>query len=170
VCDVLARTCSAETRRSAGLCDPCVSDEQCGSDQLCVMQRFDEVGDAEGEVDVGYFCFWREDADEPNAPSDDCANTPPFVDTRAGSESISGVEATVCGLAVTTCAGYRDYRTKNCSGLDDDASCGDPRFESDGYCEMFSAETYRCTTPCLSEDDCDPGSTCPETAPKFCSL
>jgi hypothetical protein len=157
-------------RRSAGVCDACVSDAQCGAGQLCVMQYFDEVGDSEGEVEVGYFCFWREDATEAGAPAGDCVNARPYVDTRADSESIEGTDATVCGLRVTTCAGYKDYSAKTCAGIEDDAVCGDARFASDAYCEMFSASTYRCTTPCLSDDDCDVGATCTATAPKYCAL
>ena len=150
VCDALARTCTTYTRGSANLCDACLSDGQCMDGQLCVMQRFDEVGDDPdlGEVDVGYFCFWREDATETGAPAGSCAQAPPYFGTRANSESIEGVEATVCGLRVTTCAAYKDYSMKTCTGAEDDASCGDPRFASDGYCREAATSTYRCTTPC----------------------
>ena len=170
VCDSLSRSCTQQERASAGLCESCVSDAHCGAGQLCVMQKYDEPTDAEGAVDVGYFCFWREDSTEPGAPNGDCVNARPYVGTRAGSQSIDGVEATICGLAVTTCAGYRDYRSKTCADPTDDAACGDERFASDGYCRTFTTGSYRCTTPCLSAEDCDSGSTCPASPPKFCSL
>jgi hypothetical protein len=163
ICDALGRTCSTmNTRHSAGTCNPCVSDAQCEPGQLCVMQYFDEVGDApdQGEVEVAYVCLWRQDATEPGAPMGDCANTRPYVAPRAGSRSIEGTQAAVCGLRATTCAGYKDYSIKPCSGLADDASCGDPRFTSDAHCEMVAASTYECTTPCGSDTDCDVGFAC----------
>ena len=61
--------------------------------------------------------------------------------------SLVGGIAAVCGLAVTTCAGYKHFRTESCTGPDNDAACGDSRFAQDGYCELFSTDTYRCTTP-----------------------
>jgi hypothetical protein len=172
VCDTLARTCSTHQRRSANVCDPCVSDAQCMAGQLCVMQRFDEVGDDPdmGELDVGYFCLWREDATQPFAPAGSCANAPPYFNARPGSESVDGTHATVCGFRVTTCAGYKDFIDKACDGLTDDARCGDPRFVSDGYCREALASTFRCTTPCLGADDCNVGAACTATAPKYCSL
>jgi len=172
VCDVQARSCSTTaTRRSAGLCEACVSDEQCGTGQLCVLQRFDEAGDTpdDGEQDVGWFCLYREDSTEPNAPAGDCANLAPYVDTLSASVSISGTEATVCALRVTTCPAYRHFSAQTCAGVEDDASCGDARF-SDGLCEMLSASTFRCTTPCGSNDDCKSGFECTSTEPSYCSL
>ncbi len=172
VCDVLTRTCSkSQTRRSAGLCEPCIADEQCGAGQLCVVQRFDEAHDTpdQGERDVGYYCFHREDYEAPSAPNGTCANVVPFVDTQAARTSIAGVEATICGLAVTTCPAYTRFSAEPCAGLDDDASCGDPRFD-DSFCREAMTSTFRCTTPCGSDDDCDVGSSCNSTLPSFCSL
>jgi hypothetical protein len=172
VCDVLERTCSSELEHSAGPCDPCVSDAQCKPGQLCVMQTYDDPTDSpdQGELDVGHFCFWREDSAEPNAPGGDCANTRPYVDTRAAATSIDGTQATVCGLRVTTCAGYRDYSSKSCTDPNNDSACGDSRFPEDGYCELFSTTNYRCTTPCGSDDDCDIGFSCDAGPPKYCNL
>jgi hypothetical protein len=173
VCDVLARTCTTFARRSAGLCQPCVSDQQCGEGQLCVMQRYDEVGDDPdvGPADVGWFCFWREDATNLGAPNGSCANVRPFFATRTGSVSIEGVQATVCGLRVTTCPAYSDYSAQSCAGPEDDSACGDPRFLGDGYCREAAASTYLCTTPCLGNQDCRSGATCNEAVTPFlCSL
>jgi hypothetical protein len=151
------------------LCEACVSDEQCGSGQLCVLQKFDDPDN--GEQDVGWFCVYREDASEENEPNGSCANIPPFFSTLPGSTSIGGTSATVCGLAVTTCPAYRDFRSTPCAGTDDGASCGDPRF-NDGYCREagMSTSTFRCTTPCGSDDDCDSLFECTDTIPKYCSL
>jgi hypothetical protein len=168
VCEVQQKVCSTSaTRRSAGLCEACVSDEQCGSGQLCVLQKFDDP--EEGEQDVGWFCVYREDASETNAPNGDCTNLKPYVSTLAASTSIGGVTATVCGLRATTCPAYRAFSNVSCAGVGDDASCGDPRFD-DGVCQMLSASTFLCTVPCLSPIDCDSGSDCPMSAPKYCSL
>jgi hypothetical protein len=147
-----------------------VSDAQCKAGQLCVMQTYDDPGDAPngGELEVGYFCFWRQDS--AGVPGGDCGNARPFVDTRPSATSIDGVQATVCGLAVTTCAGYAQFRSEPCTGPDDDTACGDARFSQDGYCEQFSVGMFRCTTPCLSDDDCDVGTTCNSSPPKYCNL
>ena len=172
VCNVLQRTCSTTAERSsANLCEKCVSDRQCQAGQLCVQQLYDEVDDDpdEGPKSVGWFCFWREDATQDGAPDGSCANARPFFDTLAGAHSIQDTEATVCGLRVTTCPAYQDYSSKACEDDEDDEACGDPDFESDAMCEMAASSTYRCTTPCLSSDDCDPGTTC-SGAPKHCEL
>jgi hypothetical protein len=134
------------------------------------MQYFDEVGDDPdmGALEVGYFCFEREDA----AGGGTCANGRPYVDTQTGITSIGGVEATVCGLALTTCSAYKDYLSKPCADANDNSSCGDSRFESDAYCRVLAAPSmYRCTTPCSSALDCRAGYFCnTNVVPSACSL
>lgn len=172
VCESATATCTTQLEHSAGLCDPCISDAQCKPGQLCVMQTYDDPSDTpdRGELEVGRFCFWREDSAEPNGPAGDCANAQPFVDTRAGATSVDGVQAAVCSLRVTTCIGYKHYSSQSCTGPDNDSACGDPNYALDAYCEQFSSGTYRCTTPCGSNDDCDIGFTCNAGPPKFCNL
>ena len=168
VCNVLQRTCSTTAERSsANLCEKCVSDRQCQAGQLCVQQLYDEVDDDpdEGPKSVGWFCFWREDATQDGAPDGDCANMRPFVDTISGAQSIQDTEATVCGLRATTCPAYQDYSIKPCDDEDDDEACGDLDFESDALCEQFSSSVFRCTTPCLSSDDCRPAVSCDTSQP-----
>jgi hypothetical protein len=133
------------------------------------MQHFDEAGDAEGPVEVGHFCLWREDATEPYAPAGACTNAPPYIATRTDSVSINGTRATTCDLSATTCPGFRGFY-KVCSGTDDDATCGDPGFASDAYCREAAPSTYRCTTPCSSDADCLTGSTCVSATPRHCNV
>jgi len=174
VCDSLSQTCSTQLEQAASLCEPCVSDAQCKTGQLCVMQTYDDPTDAPdgGELPVGYFCFWRQDSAGTGAPAGSCANARPFFATESVT-SIDGVQASVCGLAVTTCAGYRHFRAESCTGADNDAACGDTRYATDGYCREVGAGsgTYRCTTPCLSDDDCKTGAACNTgSIPNYCNL
>jgi hypothetical protein len=169
VCDTLTQSCSTALEHSANLCDPCITDAQCQPGQLCVQQTYDDPNDTpdKGEQNVGHFCFWREDSTQTNAPGGTCANAVPFFATRTVT-SIDGAQATVCGLRATTCTGYKHYSSKPCASPADDATCGDPRFPSDGQCDQAATDTYLCTTPCLSELDCKPGATC--SATNVCSL
>ncbi len=102
VCNSLERRCSTALEGSAVTCGGCVSDAQCSDGRLCVEQVF------EGQS-VGYFCLYREDT------LGDCqAQGRPYVASIAGISSVDGVDATVCGLAVSTCPARQDYRTKDC--------------------------------------------------------
>jgi hypothetical protein len=167
VCDVLAHTCSTSLEHSATLCEPCVSDAQCQNGQLCVMQTYDDPTDSpdKGEVEVGYYCFGTIES----APSQNCANTRPFVRPIAQATSIGGTTGPICGLRVTTCPAYKQYSDKGCSGIDDDETCGDARFSADAYCRPFASE-FRCTTPCAGGDDCAMGVSCQTDLPRACSL
>jgi hypothetical protein len=172
VCDSASRTCSTSaTERSTGLCGGCVSDAQCNLGQLCVMQTFDSAT-------IGYFCVWQKAAGVGGAPTG-CSTARPFVKTVNDAESIDGTTANICTLAVTTCPAYNDYRSSavNCEptpNVPDDSACGAPSVD-DAYCRLFDMDgadnIYRCTMPCLSDDDCKVGATCDtEVAPNVCTL
>jgi hypothetical protein len=178
VCDSLARTCSTTaTEKSTGLCGSCISDAQCFEGHLCVQQTFGTPGQ-----NVGHFCFWKKAAMGAGGPANSCSSIQPFVSAKLAQTSIDNTMDDICGLAVTTCPGYLDYRNKDCQsvstpGTGDDAVCGflEPNSSStrDAYCRQVPSDTvFRCTMPCLSPDDCKmPGSTCDTNAvPNVCTL
>jgi hypothetical protein len=173
VCDSLSRSCSpSETERSSGLCGECISDAECGEGQACVLQRYEET-------DVGYFCFWQKGGSGGAPTSCLSAEARPYVGTQSMAESIDGVVADVCGLALTTCTAMNQFRSPDvaCAPLDstdtpvpDDSLCGEPGL-ADGYCREADADVYRCTVPCLSSDDCRSPSDCnTEDSSPFCNL
>jgi hypothetical protein len=142
VCDVGASTCTNRDKASKGLCEDCVASSECTAGNVCVMTRFE---DSQNVVqDAGFFC------QEVMASS--CPR--PY----AGVEPLTTVEgdpSTVCTLRVTTCTAYDQFSEQTCSADGADDECGDPRFD-DGYCRPYPANpgTFRCTTPCGSDDDC----------------
>ncbi|MGC4068864.1 MAG: hypothetical protein QM784_30315 [Polyangiaceae bacterium] len=165
VCDSLSQTCTTDKKvGSAGLCQPCVSDAQCPAGQLCHQQMF-------GGKPVGYFCFWKQ-GDTANGAPADCtlSSNRPYVKTEADAQSIDGEAATLCGLAVTTCIAYNQFKNVDCAptGTPQDALCG---FASgqDAKCAQYGATTYRCTTVCLGNDDCDVACNT-GASPKVCTF
>ncbi len=168
VCEVLSQSCSAtEVEGSAGLCEPCVANEQCKAGQACVLQTF-------GGEDVGYFCFWEKNGGNgaPTSCSDETNR--PYVDTKKDVDTIDGTMATICGLRATTCPALTDFSSRDCApeGSKNDDLCGAEGI-TDGYCALFdeNPDKYRCTVPCLSDDDCISGSTCDKGAtPYRCAL
>jgi hypothetical protein len=158
VCDSVAQTCTADKKAgSSGLCQPCVSDAQCPAGQLCYQQMFD------GKP-VGYFCFWKQ-GDTANGAPISCAlgSNRPYVKTQAEALSIDGEMATLCTLRSSTCLALSQFSSTDCapSGTPQDALCG---FAAgvDSKCALYDSvlSLYRCTTTCLSSDDCKPGVTC----------
>ncbi|MGC4067250.1 MAG: hypothetical protein QM784_21930 [Polyangiaceae bacterium] len=155
VCDSAAKTCTTDKKAgSSGLCQPCVSDAQCPAGQLCHQQMFD------GKP-VGYFCFWkRGDASNgaPAACSD--ASSRPYSKVDANVVSVDGETATLCTLRSSTCIALNQYSAADCgpTGTSNDALCGfAPGVDS--KCMAYDV-AYRCTTTCLSNDDCRTGVTC----------
>ena len=85
--------------------------------------------------------------------------------------SIDGDTATFCTLAASTCTAYNQFRDLNCapSGIPQDALCGFAP-GADSKCATYGAG-YRCTTVCLSNDDCLTGSNCNTGAnPRVCTF
>ena len=171
LCDALTNTCSTtESEGSSGLCQSCISNAQCQTGQVCVLQSF---GEAPTSEEVGYFCFWEKGAGG-GAPTSCGGEGRPYVNTMESTETIDGSEATICGLAVTTCPALGDFRNVDCApeGTPDDSLCGAPDL-SDGYCRLFDADPdiYRCTVACLSTDDCKTGvAACSGGTPDVCDL
>ena len=168
VCDSLAKACSDQPEASSGLCGKCVSDAECPAGQLCVPHEFDDTT-------IGYFCFWQKNAGQGGAPSS-CSSARPYVEALPGTDSIDSATAEVCALRASSCPAHQDFSSPdaNCApaGTPDDTLCGEPGV-SDAYCRLFEAnpDVYRCTVPCLSDDDCRPGSDCDIMAdPPHCVL
>ncbi|HMJ11902.1 MAG TPA: hypothetical protein VK524_10840 [Polyangiaceae bacterium] len=169
VCDSTSRTCSDQTAGSSGLCGQCVSDAECPSGQLCVLQQFNSTT-------IGYFCVWQRAAGVGGAPSS-CTNARPYFKAVGDAESIDGTTADICTLAVSTCPAQNDFRSPaiNCApaGVPNDALCGFGGV-ADGYCRALPApedDMYRCTVPCGSPDDCRIGFECDIVSnPPYCKL
>jgi hypothetical protein len=168
VCDSLLRTCSTNKKASAGLCQPCISDAECTAGKLCVMQTFGEQDD-----EVGYFCFWQKGATVGGAPTS-ClsAAAKPYASSLAEQTSVDGTTADICGLRSSTCVARNQFSSKDCAtnNAADDTKCGFAPGE-DSKCLEAETSVYRCTTTCLSSDDCDNTVACNlGAAPKVCEL
>jgi len=173
VCDSLAHQCTSDKKaQSADLCQPCVSDAQCRAGQACAVQTF------KGAT-VGFFCFWKQGDPTSGAPAD-CtveANRP-FVNAITNTVTIDGDTTTLCTLRsnTSTCIAVPKYGT-NCasSGTPSNNECGFA-FGIDSKCTPYGSTQYRCTTACLSPDDCagsGTGSTitcAQDGSQKFCTL
>lgn len=164
VCDSKARLCAVSVfPKSAGLCEACLSDAQCGKDDRparCLPTSF-------AGQDLGYFC-------QPALESGESCigNHRPYVadalDTQGQRlRSIDGATDASCKLATTTCAAMADFRSKSCAGPADAAACGVVGLD-DGLCRPIQT-VHRCSVPCRTTDDCSLGSTCP-TGGGACSL
>jgi hypothetical protein len=121
--------------------------------------------------DVGYFCQWKR-GDVANGAPAVCGTEQPYVATDSGVVSIDGVTADVCGLRVSTCIAHQDFGSKDCAptGTPDDSLCGFVA-PDDASCALFDVGLYRCTVPCLTDDDCPVGTPCDTgTNPRVCQL
>ena len=152
VCDSLAHQCTTDKKaQSAGLCQPCVSDAQCLPGRYCLPQAF-------GGKTVGSFCFWKQADPGGGAPTTCFSDAGhPFVQVQTGLLSVDGENGTYCTLRLTTCVALNQYSSTNC-GLSGAASNNDCGFAPglDSKCAETTAGSgaFRCTTACLSADDC----------------
>lgn len=167
VCDSINRTCANRAEHSSGLCGGCVTDAECPSGQLCLLQEFESAT-------IGYFCMWQRGAGVGGAPAS-CTTARPYRDTIVDAESIDGTTADVCTLRVSTCPAHADFDIETCSGATPtgDAQCGFDKAD-DGYCRALPAPddgVFHCTTGCLTDDDCKIGSTCDTlVTPQVCTF
>ncbi|MFO0683401.1 MAG: hypothetical protein U0234_15190 [Sandaracinus sp.] len=168
-----AHACVPFTPDSVATCGTCTRDAECHAGELCVPMTYDDpTTGAADPVPAGNHCLWREDASGAGAPNGSCfGNGRPYV--RASSlTSVDGVTAMVCTLAVSTCEAQTAFRMTDCMTLDaaGDARCGEPTLH-DGVCRMVDATHNRCTTFCVSDDDCPAGVTCNTGAsPRVCNF
>jgi hypothetical protein len=158
VCNVKTLLCD-KTREvgQTGPCVPCVSDAECMPGNACVLQTF-------SNMDVGFFCL-----PVLAMPTDLCPR--PYLSPRADVVSIEGATVDVCDLGLTTCPaelGAVGYKS-NC-GVDADGKpvasgavrgendlCGQEGLD-DGFCVLKGGLGYRCTVPCLADEDCPDGA------------
>jgi hypothetical protein len=143
LCNSLQRTCTNVVPATADLCETCLADAHCQTNQLCVQQTF-------AGQDVGFFCF-------PRDVGGICPGTQrPFVDFLPQSISIDVVAGDICGLAVTTCPARGDFRAgEECAA---DSDCGVPGL-NDGACENAGGQA--CTVPCAGNViNCPVGALC----------
>ena len=164
VCDSLTRTCTTKKERSAGLCQPCVSDQHCKLGQLCTKETFGAPAQ-----DVGFFCFERQTA----ASGGDCTllTNQPYTKPLLNQSSIDGETAAICGLAVSTCPARTQFKSKDCatSLAADDGKCGFAAGK-DSKCVAFGPSQFLCTMRCGSDFDC-PGTPCDTGVnPAVCAL
>ena len=157
VCDSQVRTCAAGVLpATAELCEPCVSDAQCGASRpaLCLPTSF-------GGQDLGYFCQPRLEQGE-SCIDDHRPYAAAAVDAKqAALVSIDGADSPSCALAMTTCAALGDFRNKSCSSPVDGDVCGVAGLD-DGVCRKVPNQAaYTCSIPCSSSRDCGDGFTCP---------
>lgn len=162
VCDSLKSTCTEIVERTAGLCQPCVSDAQCQPGELCIEQIFNGKS-------AGHFCMYQQGA--AGAPAD-CTTAPPYVKTLA-TTSIDGSVANVCSLRVSTCTALNQFSRTSCASASnnpDDSLCGFvPGVDS--KCVAFGASQHLCTVVCGSDLDCKSGFTCNTGVnPNICNL
>jgi hypothetical protein len=191
VCNALTNQCGTAQPASAELCDACVSDDQCKPGQRCVQPRAGEAGSQD------WYCQWQRGA--MSAPAMCGGSSAPFASERAIRSIESATMQPTCTLSVGSCPAYRAFR-EPCGRYGtspgvvvagwadeklppdvpravaataaaikpDDTVCG-----QGGKCTVAVQETgsYRCTVPCLSNDDCDPGAACQSGANgKVCSV
>ena len=148
VCDSLAQTCTNLPAGSAGACDECVSDAQCGEGMKCVPDVF------ENQL-IGYFCTWELAFAGPGGPSGNCANVPPYLGPQELT-TIDGAELEFCTLRFTTCAGNRSLGD-TCDPAAQ-GQCGLPGV-MDAACVTDGLANY-CSPPCVQDDDCRGPATC----------
>lgn len=175
ICDVLSKTCTSIAPDSAGLCAPCVNDQQCGAGQLCIPQMFGTP-----PALVSHVCAWAVGAPDGAVA---CSDVPPYVrpDTRTslGGGGDAPVTGTVCVFETSTCEAHRDFREQSCmSGMSlstpvPDETCG-AEGHADGFCARREGTVNRCTVECSADEDCPCVGACssryPCTAAGVCSL
>lgn len=142
-------TCSEAQKRSANICDECLSDAHCPNNSACVLETF-------AGTETGYRCLPIQGLWDQGKECGDI--TPPFVGSVA-TTSIDGRSAMFCKPRSTSCQGYADYgrgTVSNDSGLatcTNNDDCGLPGV-ADGVCVAWTETTNHCTYPCASDADC----------------
>lgn len=162
LCHGLEHVCTNRLKSSAGLCQPCISDAECVAGQACVPETFGL------EQTKLYACLWKKGDPTPNAPiSCSDATNQPYIITRPDVTTIDGAAATVCGLAVSTCAAVLEAVTPtiNCApdGVPNHSLCSFEGYDS-ARCVSARNGAYQCSPRCSKNADCFDGiSSCMTT-------
>jgi hypothetical protein len=135
VCNSLTKVCSPFAVGSAGLCEDCVSDAHCPTNQRCVQESF-------GGATLGFSCFLLDAAGA-------CPQTPFSGLTTV--TTIDGDSEQACLLRRSTCAAFNQANNKPCTA---DTDCGEASIANDGACDTNSGV---CSLPCASGIDCPSG-------------
>lgn len=162
LCHSTDHVCTDFLPKSVGLCDTCISDAQCMDNQACAQETF------VSELLPQYACFWRKGT----TAAPDCSGTQPYAYPRLGA-SIDGTTVEVCGLGVSTCAAWREYRspTIDCApdGLPVHEVCTFHGVES-ARCVQDSSDQYHCAPRCSKQIDCFSFSKCLTDQGQFACL
>jgi hypothetical protein len=167
VCAPDTHKCTTTKVHSVDVCQECAHDLDCQVGQYCVEMSY--TLPTAGVV--GKFCLWDKTA-MGAGPNGACGTFPPYAKSQS-IKSVDGTDATVCSLATTTCPALNQFRT-TVSGCTDvsptsNDACGATGF-NDGRCRLDGDSNPMCTYPCSVNEDCSPGSTCPASGDKYCSL
>ena len=167
VCDPATCSCTELTAGTEFACEACQYDAQCAPGHVCVEMSYSNP--TEGVV--GSFCLWQREAALPG-PNGSCGlNSQPFAQ-QATVETVDGAEAIVCRPRTTTCVALLQHSitVAGCAvEFTDDAACGAENF-NDGRCRYNPSSEPRCSYPCLGNEDCKAGATCPSAGDQYCSL
>jgi hypothetical protein len=127
VCDTKNQNCTATQAYTRGVCEPCSTDDECA------------IGICASNFN-GSFCF--------ESYVEGCS--PPFTYKEARRID-SDVKTTICGLNVSSCAGY----LKHGDACTADADCGSPFSGAGEQCVSGT-----CRMRCESHEDCPSGNAC----------
>jgi hypothetical protein len=166
VCDPDTLTCTKVQAHALNACQACMHDAECQVGQVCVEMTFAEPTPGV----VGSFCLWEKATTGLGAPNGLCGTFRPYAAT-AEVTSVDGVATTVCQPRTTTCPGLLQHpaTVTGCNAEGDDDACGAAGF-ADGLCRLDGDSLPKCTYPCLGNQDCKSGATCPAAGAQYCSL
>lgn len=151
VCDVMSGRCTAYGRRTAGPCDPCHADSECGDSMRCVLYSF--YGH-----DPEHVCLF--DRDQVNCASSPESPTAPYV-IRGSGTTLRGEAVDVCEPA-SSCGALADYAAgtscqfgSDCAGPPGASFCPGPGEARPNVCTMFCATPTSGYEGCLGTDICN---------------
>lgn len=151
VCDVITGRCTNYMRRSAGPCDPCHADSECGDSMRCVLYSF--FGHEPEHV-----CLF--DRDHVNCAASATSPIAPYVEPGAGT-TLRGESVNVCEPP-SSCGALFDYASgtacqfaSDCAGPPGASFCPASGQARPNVCTMFCAKTSSGYAGCLGTDVCN---------------
>lgn len=151
VCDVITGRCTNYARHSAGACDRCHADSECGDSMRCVLYSF--FGHTPEHV-----CLF--DSDQVLCATNASSPIAPYVVQGSGTtlrgESVGVCEpASSCGALADYAAGKSCQLTSDCAGPPGASLCPTVGELRPGVCTIFCAKTSSGYAGCLGTDTCD---------------